>query len=75
VLVLAVVLKIALVAFLVIAVAILVVAFIRKSRARGFPTPESSSQFWQLKGAMPPTPRPDWIEADGDEQRPDPRQN
>jgi hypothetical protein len=75
VLVLPVALKLALVAFLVIGVAILVVAFIRKSRARGFPTPESDSQFWQLKGAMPPTPKPDWIEADGDDEHPDRRRN
>jgi hypothetical protein len=75
VLVLPVALKFVLVAFLVIGVAILVAAFIRKSRAKGFPTPESDSQFWQLKGAMPPTPKPDWIGAEGDDQQPDRRQN
>jgi hypothetical protein len=75
VLVLPVVLKIVLVAFLVVAVAILVVTFIRKSRAKGFPTPESSSQFWQLNGAMPPTPKPDWMEADGDDEHRDRRQS
>jgi hypothetical protein len=37
----------------------LVVVFIRKSRANGFPTVESTSHFGQLKGAMPPTPKPD----------------
>jgi hypothetical protein len=62
-----VVLKVALVVFLVIALTILVVTFIRKSRAKGFPTPESDSQFWQLNGAMPPTPKPGWIEPDGDD--------
>jgi hypothetical protein len=67
--VLPVILKIVLVAFLVVAVAILLVTFIRKSRAKGFPTPESASQFWQIKGAMPPTPKPDWIQTDDDERR------
>lgn len=57
-------LKVALVAFLVIGVAVLTIAFIRKSREKGFPTPESSSQFWQIKGAMPPMPKPDWAEQD-----------
>jgi hypothetical protein len=70
-----VVLKIVIVAFLVIALAVLAVAFIRKSRAKGFPTPESTSQFWQIKGAMPPTPTPDWIEADGDDEHRDRRQH
>lgn len=64
--------KVALVAFLVVGVAVLTIAFIRKSREKGFPTPESSSQFWQIKGAMPPTPRPDWVEreANVDDERP-----
>ncbi|MUL84974.1 MULTISPECIES: hypothetical protein [unclassified Mycolicibacterium] len=40
-----------------------VVVFIRKSRANGFPTFESTSQLAQMKGAMPPTPKPDhWDE-------------
>ncbi len=52
--------KIALVVFLVIGIGFLIVTFIRKSRANGFPTPESSSHFWQAEGAMPPTPKPDW---------------
>ena len=68
------VLKIALVAFLLIGLAILAVTFIRKSRARGFPTPESSSQFWQIKGAMPPTPKPGWVEPGADDERRERRQ-
>jgi len=65
--------KVALVAFLVVGVAVLMISFIRKSREKGFPTPESSSQFWQIKGAMPPTPKPDWVEreANADERPPD----
>lgn len=52
--------KIALVTLLVLAVVVIVAVFIRNSRAKGFPTPESSSHFDQARGAMPPTPRPDW---------------
>jgi hypothetical protein len=60
--------KLALVAFLVIAVGIVVVIFVRNSRAKGFPAPQSSSHFWQIKGAMPPTPRPEWADkSDGDD--------
>ena len=68
-----VIVKVALVAFLVIGVAVLMISFIRKSRQKGFPTPESSSQFWQIKGAMPPTPTPDWVERDSNAEdgRPD----
>jgi hypothetical protein len=64
--------KFALVAFLVIGVAVLTISFIRKSREKGFPTPESSSQFWQIKGAMPPTPKPHWVEQDSkaEDERP-----
>jgi len=67
-----VIVKVALVAFLVIGVAVLMIAFVRKSREKGFPTPESSSQFWQIKGAMPPTPKPEWAERDSraDDERP-----
>jgi hypothetical protein len=67
------VLKIALVAFIVIGLAILVITFIRRSRARGFPTPESSSYFWQAKGAMPPTPKPPWTEEERGEEDGEPR--
>jgi hypothetical protein len=49
-----------LVVFLAIGIGFLIVTCIRKSRANGFPTPESSSHFWQAEGAMPPTPKPDW---------------
>ena len=58
------ILKIALAAFLVVGVGIVVVTFIRKSRVKGFPTPESSSHFWQAEGAMPPTPKPEWVDWD-----------
>lgn len=60
------VLKVALTVFLVVGVGVVAIAFIRKSRRNGFPAPESSSQFWQIKGAMPPTPKPDWSEWHGD---------
>ncbi|BDX30805.1 hypothetical protein TUM20985_13520 [Mycobacterium antarcticum] len=63
-------LKIVLIVFLVVGLWILAVAFVRKSRAKGFPTPESSSQFWQMNGAMPPTPKPSWSDADEDPDRP-----
>lgn len=36
----------------------LVVVFIRNSRAKGFPAAESTSHFAQMKGAMPPNPKP-----------------
>ena len=52
--------KVALVVFLVVAVGVLAVTFMRKSKAKGFPTPESSSHFGQVKGAMPPMPKPEW---------------
>jgi hypothetical protein len=73
-----VVVKIALVAFLVIAAGIVVVTFIRKSRAKGFPAPESSSHFWQAEGSMPPTPKPEWVNwtdeaGDGGSDRDQPR--
>jgi L-asparagine transporter-like permease len=58
--------KVALVVFLLVGLGILVVTFIRKSRAKGFPTPESSSHFWQTQGAMPPTPGPTCIEVEDD---------
>jgi hypothetical protein len=51
--------KITLVAFLVLAVGFFVVVYVRNSRRKGFPTPESSSHLGQIKGAMPPMPRPD----------------
>ena len=59
--------KLALVAFLVIAVGIVVVIFVRNSRAKGFPTPQSSSHFWQIKGAMPPMPRPEGADQRADD--------
>jgi hypothetical protein len=61
------VLKLALIVFLVIAVGFVVVTFVRNSRAKGFPAPESSSHFGQIEGAMPPTPRPEWANQDDDD--------
>lgn len=58
--------KIALVVFLVLAVGSLVVVFVRNSRRKGFPIPESSSHLGQMKGAMPPMPRPDGLDDDPD---------
>jgi hypothetical protein len=56
--------KIALVVFLVIALGFVMVTFFRKSRRKGFPTPESSSHVGQIRGAMPPMPRPDGFDDD-----------
>jgi hypothetical protein len=53
------VLQLELVAFLVIAVGFVMVTFVRNSRAKGFPAPESSSHFGQIEGA---TPRPEWAD-------------
>jgi hypothetical protein len=54
--------KIALVGFLVLAVVFFVVVYVRNSRRKGFPTPESSSHHWQIEGAMPPMPKPEWAD-------------
>lgn len=60
--------KLALVAFLVLAVGFFVVVYVRNSRTKGFPAPESSSHHWQIEGAMPPMPKPEWAdEIDGDD--------
>ncbi|WP_237572215.1 hypothetical protein [Mycolicibacterium lacusdiani] len=53
---------IALIAFIVLAVVAIVTVFIRNSRAKGFPTVESSSHYEQARGAMPPMPRPEWAD-------------
>jgi hypothetical protein len=58
--------KVALVVFLVLAVLVIVVVFIRNVRAKGFPSRQSSSHLGQIRGAMPPTPKPDWAGRDGD---------
>lgn len=52
--------KLALVAFLVVAVVVLVVVFVRNVRAKGFPVKQSLSHYEQSRGAMPPTPKPEW---------------
>lgn len=66
-----VVLKIALVVFIVVGIGVLAVTAIRKSRANGFPTPESSSHFGQINGAMPPMPKPHGADSgDDDPDRP-----
>ncbi|MDY6996328.1 MAG: hypothetical protein SW019_07020 [Actinomycetota bacterium] len=67
-----VVLKVALVVFLVVAVTFFVVVYIRKAwRAGGLPLARSTSHFHQAYlGAQPPTPKPDWaIERAEDEHR------
>jgi hypothetical protein len=58
--------KVALVVFLVLAMVVIVVVFIRNVRAKGFPAGESSSHLGQIRGAMPPTPRPDWAGREDD---------
>ena len=64
--------KVALVVFLVLAMVVIVVVFIRNVRAKGFPTRESSSHLGQIRGAMPPNPKPDWAgrEDDVDDEGP-----
>jgi hypothetical protein len=64
--------KIALLAFLAMALLVLVIAFIRKSRAHGFPTPQGSSIYSPFGGQMPPNPLPDWATQDDE---PEPRQD
>jgi hypothetical protein len=49
---------------------VVVVVYVRKSRANGFPTRQSWSHLDQIRGAMPPTPRPEWANwapAEGDD--------
>jgi len=60
--------KLALDELLVIAVGVVVVIFVRNSRAKGFPTPESSSHLGQIRGAMPPTPKPEWADGSDDDE-------
>ena len=62
---------VALIAFLALAVVAVVTVFIRNSRAKGFPTIESSNHYDQARGAMPPMPRPEWAD-DVDPDRPNP---
>lgn len=50
--------KIALVAFLALAIAFLVVVYMRKPRRKVLPRWESSSHLDQIHGAMPPMPTP-----------------
>jgi preprotein translocase subunit SecG len=63
--------KFVLIAFLVLAAVVIVAVFIRNSRAKGFPTQESSSHFNQARGAMPPMPRPDWAKDRSQDAEPD----
>ena len=58
--------KMALVAFLVVALVVLVVVFVRNTRAKGFPVKESLGHHDQARGAMPPTPGPNWPRGDVD---------
>jgi hypothetical protein len=52
--------KFALVAFLIVAVVVIVVVFVRNVRAKGFPVKQSLSHYEQSRGAMPPMPNPAW---------------
>jgi hypothetical protein len=66
--------KIAIVAFLALAIAFFVVVFVRNARRKGLPSWESSSHFDQIEGAMPPMPRPDVLGYDAsDDDGPPPR--
>jgi len=62
--------KIALVAFLALAVLVLVVVFVRKARANGISASQRPSMFGPFAGAVPPTPVPDWATG-GDDPDPD----
>lgn len=66
--------KIALVVFLVVGIGAVAVTAIRRSRSRGFPAAESSSHFWQIKGAMPPMPKPDQADGSNDDDPGEARQ-
>jgi hypothetical protein len=63
--------KVAAVIVIVVGVGVLVVTFIRKSRANGFPTYESNSHYAQMRGAMPPTPKPEWVDWEDEESSTD----
>lgn len=58
--------KVALMAFLALAVLVLVVVFIRKARANGISASERASMFGPFAGAVPATPLPDWATRDDD---------
>jgi hypothetical protein len=58
--------KIAVLAFLAVALLVLVVAFVRKSRAKGFPTPLGTENYSPFGAQMPPNPLPDWATQDDD---------
>lgn len=65
--------KVALVAFLALAIALFVAVYVRDARRKGFPTWESSSHLDQIRGAMLPMPRPDGIDDPSDDDHPPPR--
>jgi uncharacterized membrane protein len=65
--------KVALVAFLALAIALSVVVYVRHARTKGFPTWESISHLDQIRGAMPPMPRRDGIDDPSDDCSPPPR--
>lgn len=56
------IIKVAALVVVVVGSLIIALQFIRKSRANGFPTVESTSHYDQMKGAMPPTPTPDRLD-------------
>ncbi|MDT5106734.1 MAG: hypothetical protein QOI25_4247 [Mycobacterium sp.] len=67
--------NIALVAFLALAIALLVMVYMRNSRRKGLPRWESSSHLDQIRGAMPPmpTPKPTRRSRRSDDDGPPPR--
>ena len=67
--------KIALIVFLAIAIAVFVVVYVRNAGRKGFPSWESSSHLDQIRGAMPPMPRPDGLGADEPDGDSSPRQD
>jgi hypothetical protein len=67
--------KTALVAFLAIAIPFFVVVYVRNSRNKGFPRWESSVHLDQIRGAMPPMPRPDGFDDGASDHDSPPRGN
>jgi hypothetical protein len=56
--------KFALVAFLVVACLVLVITYVRNARRGGRPRPTASGYLASIRGSMPPTPLPEWVNWD-----------
>jgi hypothetical protein len=64
------VVKVAALTAVVLGVVVLVVVYTRNVRAKGRPTAQSSSHFDQIWGAMPPAPKPEWVDWDDADETP-----